>query len=122
MKFTFKGFVFEVESKDAIDYFTAVQCTEIMKTHDYLSKESTEAYHKAYEIASDYMDKIAYGLIESDYPFDQLYWYISRLEHEQYFEHSIDDFREYCTHMDEPDFDWDFYSDWHKDLFGHRPR
>ena len=31
-------------------------------------------------------------------------------------------FHEYCTHMDEPDFDWGFYSDWHKDIYGYRPR
>ena len=31
------------------------------------------------------------------------------------------DFREYASHKNEPDFDWDFYSDWHKDLYGFRP-
>lgn len=31
------------------------------------------------------------------------------------------DFLEYASHKNEPDFDWDFYSDWHKDLYGFRP-
>ena len=30
-------------------------------------------------------------------------------------------FHEYASHKDEPDFDWDFYSDWHKDIYGCRP-
>ena len=29
---------------------------------------------------------------------------------------------EYASHKDEPDFDWGFYSDWHKDVYGYRPR
>ena len=43
------------------------------------------------------------------------------LQNEYYYE-NIDAFREYESHMDEPDFDWDFYSDWHKDMYGYRPR
>ena len=34
---------------------------------------------------------------------------------------SYSDFLEYASHMNEPDFDWDFYSDWHKDMYGFRP-
>ena len=44
------------------------------------------------------------------------------LEDELFYNDTIDDFNEYCTHMNEPDFDWGYYSDWHKDLFGFRPR
>ena len=29
---------------------------------------------------------------------------------------------EYAEHMDEPNFDWDFYIDWYKDVHGVRPR
>lgn len=39
----------------------------------------------------------------------------------EYYYENIDAFREYASHMNEPDFDWDYYSDWHKDLYGVRP-
>ena len=29
---------------------------------------------------------------------------------------------EYAKKKNEPDFDWDFYSDWYKDVYGFRPR
>lgn len=41
---------------------------------------------------------------------------------EEYYNDNIDAFLEYESHMDEPDFDWSFYSDWHKDMYGYRPR
>lgn len=44
------------------------------------------------------------------------------IENAEFFNESIDSFNEYCTHKGEPDFDWGLYSDWHKDLFGVRPR
>lgn len=50
-----------------------------------------------------------------------LYYDIACFYDQEYYNRTIDDFREYCTHKNEPDFDWSFYSDWHKDLFGFRP-
>lgn len=44
------------------------------------------------------------------------------IEQKEFFEASYDDFKEFESHMGEPDFDWGLYSDWHKDLFGFRPR
>lgn len=41
---------------------------------------------------------------------------------EEYYERNIEAFREFESHMGEPDFDWGTYSDWHKDMFGFRPR
>jgi hypothetical protein len=41
-------------------------------------------------------------------------------DHKYYYD-NIDAFDEYRSHMGEPDFDWDFYSDWHKDMYGFRP-
>lgn len=52
----------------------------------------------------------------------ELYWEISAYWDNQYYYDNIDKFHEYEKHMNEPDFDWDFYSDWHKDIFGFRPR
>lgn len=39
-----------------------------------------------------------------------------------YREYAEKDFLEYASHKGEDDFDWDFYSDWHKDIYGFRPR
>ena len=41
---------------------------------------------------------------------------------DEYYNENIDDFLEYQSHMGEPNFDWSFYSDWHKDMYGFRPR
>ena len=51
-----------------------------------------------------------------------LYWGIEYYWDNKYYEDNIDAFNEYRSHMGEPDFDWDFYSDWHKDMYGFRPR
>ena len=51
-----------------------------------------------------------------------VYWDIQRYWDEKYYFDNIDAFNEYRSHMDEPDFNWDFYSDWHKDMYGFRPR
>lgn len=50
--------------------------------------------------------------------FATISWYY----HEKYYYDNIDAFLEYQSHMGEPDFDWSFYSDWHKDMYGFRPR
>lgn len=52
---------------------------------------------------------------------DKVYWMLQEIEDEEYYEENIEKFREYESHMNEPDFDWDFYSDWHKDMYGYRP-
>lgn len=52
----------------------------------------------------------------------ELYWSIEYYWDNKYYEDNIDAFDEYRSHMGEPDFDWDFYSDWHKDMYGFRPR
>ena len=41
---------------------------------------------------------------------------------DSYYYENIDAFKAYEKRMNEPDFDWDFYSDWHKDMYGFRPR
>lgn len=59
-----------------------------------------------------------YDLTEDE---DRVFWLLHEVEDEEYYEENIEKFREYESHMNEPDFDWDFYSDWHKDMFGYRP-
>lgn len=51
-----------------------------------------------------------------------IFWEIGHYYDEKYYYDNIDAFNEYQKHMSEPDFDWDFYSDWHKDMYGFRPR
>lgn len=51
-----------------------------------------------------------------------VYWDIQNYWDEKYYYDNIDAFCEYQSHMGEPDFNWDFYSDWHKDMYGFRPR
>lgn len=43
------------------------------------------------------------------------------IEDEEYREEHMQEFKAYEARMGEPDFDWDYYSDWHKDMFGYRP-
>lgn len=51
----------------------------------------------------------------------ECYSRLTSIEDEEYREANIEKFREYEAKMNEPDFDWGFYSDWHKDMFGYRP-
>ena len=68
-------------------------------------------------------DFYAYALDRAD---DEAWWdvcgLVGRYIDEEYYNDNIDAFHEYESHMDEPNFDWDFYSDWHKDMYGFRPR
>jgi len=52
---------------------------------------------------------------------DRVYWLLHEIEDEEYREENMDEFKKYEARMNEPDFDWDHYSDWHKDMFGYRP-
>lgn len=47
---------------------------------------------------------------------------VGRYIDEEYYHDNFDAFMKYKARMNEPDFDWDFYSDWHKDMYGYRPR
>lgn len=89
----------------------------ILSCMEYCSKEYSELYNGLYNAISKHLD--ADDNWDIWYP---LYQELNYVEHEAYYDSNIDKFNEYCTHMNEPDFDWGFYSDWHKDLFGFRPR
>ena len=68
-------------------------------------------------------DLYSYALDRAD---DKAWWdvcgLVGRYMDNEYYNDNIDAFLEYQSHMDEDDFDWDFYSDWHKDMYGYRPR
>ena len=49
------------------------------------------------------------------------YCRLTSIEDEEYREANMAEFKAYEARMNEPDFDWGYYSDWHKDMFGYRP-
>ena len=50
------------------------------------------------------------------------YCLLDNIEDAEYFEENLEAFKKYEAKMDTPEFDWDYYSDWHKDVYGFRPR
>lgn len=95
-----------------IDFALPVECLTI---DDYTSMadDAVEAIQKRIERK---MDADTATDIE-----EGIYWDIQHYWDEKYYYDNIDAFNEYRSHMGEPDFDWDFYSDWHKDMYGFRP-
>lgn len=95
------------------DLFYVIDGLNRLDSLDFDSKEYGDIYHTIADIVNRRYD-------DSD-DFKCLYWQLDSYEHNRYYEHSIKDFREYAKRKNEPDFDWDFYSDWHKDIYGFRP-
>ena len=50
-----------------------------------------------------------------------VYELLTAIEDDEFRAENWEDFRAYELKMNEPDFDWGMYSDWHKDMFGYRP-
>lgn len=90
-----------------VDFEIPVECL----TYDDIKAMSREQRHELWKFASDNYDE-----------YSDLYWLVDEVDHDIFFEENIAQFREYESHMGEEDFDWGFYSDWHKDFFGFRPR
>lgn len=67
-----------------------------------------------------YSDDNTVSKDEKDEAYD-IYCTINDIEDDEYRDENMAAFKEYAARMDEPDFDWDYYSDWHKDMFGYRP-
>lgn len=68
------------------------------------------------EMCEEHMNNGEFG------KFYDLYNLVNLVADDEYRDENMNAFREYESHKNEPDFDWDFYSDWHKDMFGFRPR
>ena len=51
----------------------------------------------------------------------QIFCWYNAVDDDEYREENMEAFKAYEAKMGEPDFDWDYYSDWHKDMFGYRP-
>ena len=125
MRFELYGITLDVCSDVAINVLTAVKEVE-----DYIQKLHTLPYNEC----AYYPQKIHDLMYEAEYANEQddiyqyvnliecAYWNLSNENHVAYVAYAEADFLEYASHKDEPDFDWDFYSDWHKDIYGFRPR
>ena len=106
---------------------------KVMKSAAYNSEEYNNAYHACDRLSRGWdgegygtglLDYCAYN---SDYEmfYNEVYnLYMERhaISQSRYREENLADFLEYESHKDEEGFDWDFYSDWHKDMYGYRPR
>lgn len=84
-----------------------------------LSPKSAE--YKAIKVAMiDGLDSVMAKAGDNDRLWLKAY---SLLDEVHYYDNieSEREFHEYAKHMNEPDFDWNYYSDWHKDIYGFRP-
>jgi hypothetical protein len=75
-------------------------------------------YH---ELQNEYEDDV-YNIRHMSDMRRMLFLALEAFFEDSYYYENINAFREYQSHMNEPNFDWDFYSDWHKDMYGFRPR
>lgn len=91
-------------------------------TREELMKMDKEQRNNISREIMDILDSIMYD--DPDNRWDEVYAYHNLIESvidDIYREENMESFRAYEQRMNEPDFDWDFYSDWHKDMFGYRP-
>lgn len=131
MTFTLYGVTFDLYSKEAIEMANFVvsmekakKDIEAFKGLIYGSKECSILYHELYKVLSENLDRASYEsrfeCFYNDCYHD--YFLLCAIEEEKYREYAEADFLEYASHKNEPNFDWGYYSDWHKDLYGFRPR
>ena len=101
-----------------IDFELPVECMN----WDDLAAMTDEALDDLWRVLKKEEEADWYGLSAMDAARKDLFHMIEGWYDHKYYEENIGKFREFESHKNEPDFDWDFYSDWHKDLFGYRPR
>lgn len=131
VSFCIGGVSFELCSTESIELAefvsSMVEAREGMKTYETLAYDSVESrnlYRELRQTLQNNLDKSWYEEkfeIFSDECYRD-YMRLSAIENLLYREYAEADFLEYASHKDEPNFDWGFYSDWHKDLYGFRPR
>lgn len=92
---------------------------EHLKTHSYKDRDDYD-----FNVLGDLVDLTFYDDAYKEY--HDLVWKtyleVENAEDEAYREYAEADFLEFASHKGEEGFDWDMYSDWHKDLYGFRPR
>lgn len=101
------------------DLFKVIDGLNRLNDLAYDSKEYLDLWNDINAIVDKYCTNRGYN--EQDKDFESLYWELRSYEDDRYYDYNIDDFKAYEAKMDEPNFDWDFYSDWHKDIYGFRP-
>lgn len=116
------GVTFELVSDLAIKVFTAKADVEKYALDAFKDYSSAKYPHEVSEL----MEEVEYArpsdaIYQWKEIIEDMYWELDYIEDKAYRNRYMDDFLEYQSHMDEPDFDWDFYSDWHKDMYGFRP-
>lgn len=117
-RFEVYGVVVECEvGGDTYNHMVVEEALSVLPSLQYGTAEYRDAYRKVYDICDRYlMNDIDWDLWYS------LYMRLNAIEDKKYYDYAIEDFREFESHKGEPDFDWGFYSDWHKDLYGYRPK
>lgn len=124
-----RGVQFELCSNDTIELLEFVVSMdkaradiELYKSMNY--EGSASFYDDLYKVLDSNLEKASYDerfrAFYNECYHD--YMTLSAIENDKYREYAEADFLEYASHKNEPNFDWDFYSDWHKDLYGFRPR
>ena len=118
------GVTFELVSEDAIRVFRAQEALEQYKKDAFVDYKKAKYPHEIDKL----MEEVSYRHIAPHKPIDDfadiikaMYWELVDVEDDAYRQYAEKDFLEYASHMNEPDFDWSFYSDWHKDIYGYRP-
>lgn len=104
--------ILEDAEGENFDLFTVLDGFNRLDSLEYDSKEYSDVYHTIKAIIDKH---------HCDDEWDSLYWELNAYEDKRYYDYAIADFREYAKHKGEPDFDWNYYSDWHKDIYGFRP-
>lgn len=88
---------------------------EFLQSHDYEERDGYD-WHILANLVDETWDTEYHDLVYN------VYNEVNFVENEAYREYAEADFLEYASHKDEADFDWNYYSDWHKDIYGFRPR
>lgn len=130
MVISLHGITFNLCHKDTIEFAQFVASMEgaemslkVLESLDWGSKEYMALYDALYKDLTNNLDKTVYDRNYADF-YDKcwsLYLALEDVESDRYYKTNIDDFLEYESHKGEEDFDWGFYSDWHKDIYGYRP-
>ena len=126
---------FEIANDVTIEVFEDGVCGKVAKALqsvndccialNTLPYESTRhSYNEAYKAITELFDGSYYD--NELEPFRNVlrkaYNKLNGYEHMAYKKYAEADFLEYASHKNEPTFNWDYYSDWHKDIYGFRPR
>lgn len=119
---------FEISKGIAIEVENDSQSARILTICEEAKTHAENLLKHGYDYKDGYDYSVLSKLVEETWRTDwhkyvyDVYREVSCAEDIAYRKYAEADFLEYASHKDEADFDWDFYSDWHKDVYGFRPR